>query len=178
MNLPNLITVFRILLIPVLVIFLLYGHHLWALVVFALAALSDSLDGLIARLWNQQTTLGTYLDPMADKLLLVAGFVTLAFLGVIPLWGTIILVSRDLILLLGTVIIYMVQGRIEITPTWMGKSTTAFQLIFVIAVLFLLAFRKDDAVLDPIFVIMIVLTVISGIHYILRAIRLQNSGPH
>lgn len=175
MNLPNLITVFRIFLIPVLVICLLYDFHVWALVVFALAAVTDSLDGLIARIFNQQTELGTYLDPMADKLLLVAGFVTLSYLTIIPLWGVIILVSRDIILIFGTVILYMVQGRIEMTPTWLGKATTAVQLFYVLAVLTFLTMDIQKPGLGPFLHVTIILTVVSGLHYIFRAIRISGS---
>jgi cardiolipin synthase (CMP-forming) len=173
MNLPNLITVFRIFLIPVLVILLLYDFPLWALVVFSVAALTDSLDGLIARISNQQTTLGTYLDPIADKLLLLSGFITLSYLTVIPLWSAIILVSRDIILIFGTVLLYMVQGRIEITPSWLGKCTTAAQLAYVLVVLAFLTMGKEDPAMIPFLYMTIVLTVVSGLHYIFRAIRFQ-----
>ena len=174
MNLPNLITVFRILLIPLFVILLLYGYSVGALVVFALAAVTDSLDGLIARLSNQQTKLGTYLDPMADKLLLISGFVTLTFLHVIPAWSMIVLVSRDIILILGTVILHMVQARFEMLPSWLGKCTTAIQLVYVLLILVFLVLQKDNATLFPLLLGTISLTVISGLHYIFRAIRYQN----
>ena len=118
MNIPNLITILRILLIPVFIILLLYNHFSWALAVFAFCGVTDGLDGFIARNSNQRTVLGTYLDPMADKLLLISGFVTLSFLKIIPLWITIVLVSRDLILLIGTLILHMIQGYIVIEPSW------------------------------------------------------------
>lgn len=175
MNLPNLITVFRILLIPVLVILLWYGHFPWALGVFALAAVSDSLDGLIARLSNQQTRLGTYLDPMADKLLLISGFVTLSLLKVIPAWITIVLVSRDLILMFGTLLLHMIYGSFEITPSWLGKCTTATQLFYVLAILVLLTIDHDNRVLRPVLFLTVFLTIVSGLHYIFRTIRTQNN---
>jgi cardiolipin synthase (CMP-forming) len=175
MNLPNLITVFRILLIPVLVILLLYSHFSWALGVFALAAVSDGLDGLIARLSNQQTRLGTYLDPMADKLLLISGFMTLSLLQVIPAWIAIVLVSRDLILIFGTMMLHMIHGRFEITPSWLGKCTTATQLFYVLAILVLMTMNKDNSVLQPVLFLTVFLTIVSGLHYIFRAIRMQNN---
>ena len=141
MNIPNLITILRILLTPLFVILLLDRYYPWALGVFALAALSDSLDGLIARLSNQRTRLGTYLDPMADKLLLVSGFITLSILNAIPVWSVIVLVSRDIILIFGTVILYMIQGSFEVRPSWLGKSTTAVQLIFILYILLLSRIR-------------------------------------
>ena len=142
---------------------------------FALAALSDSLDGLIARLSNQQTRLGTYLDPMADKLLLISGFITLSTLRVIPAWSAIVLVSRDIILILGTLILHMIHGRFEITPSWLGKCTTAVQFIYVLAVLVFMTFNKDVVMLAPALYLTIALTVISGLHYIYRAVRFQNN---
>jgi len=175
MNLPNLITVFRILLIPVLVILLLYGHFSGALGVFALAAVTDSLDGLIARLTNQQTRLGTYLDPMADKLLLISAFITLSLLQMIPAWITIVLVSRDLILIFGTMMMHMIHGRFEITPSWLGKCTTATQLFYVLAVLVFMTMNRDSPVLQPVLLLTVLLTIVSGLHYILRAIRTQNN---
>ncbi len=175
MNLPNLITILRIFLIPAFIILLLYGHHPWALAVFALAGITDSLDGLIARASNQRTELGTYLDPMADKLLLTAAFVTLSFLQTIPAWSAIVVVSRDLILILGTLILHMTQTDLDITPSWLGKSTTALQLIYILVVLFLMVFRSETVILFPLLILTILLTIISGLHYIYRGIRSLNA---
>lgn len=174
MNLPNLITILRIFLIPVFIILLLYGHHPWALAVFALAGMTDSLDGLIARISNQRTELGTYLDPMADKLLLTAAFVALSFLSTIPAWSAIVVVSRDLILILGTLILHMTQTDLDITPSWLGKSTTVLQLIYILVVLFLMVFQRETVILFPLLILTILLTIISGLHYIYRGIRSLN----
>jgi len=175
MNLPNLITIFRILLIPVFINLLIYGYQGWALTVFLAASLTDSLDGLIARLTNQRTRLGTYLDPMADKLLLTAAFLTLAILHVIPTWTAVIVVSRDLILILGAVILHMTQAQQEISPTFLGKSTTAVQLIYVMLILVTTVLQRGAVSLLPVLVVMIALTILSGLHYIYRGIRHLNS---
>ena len=175
MNLPNLITILRILLVPAFIILLLYGRHPWALAVFALAELTDSLDGLIARTSNQRTELGTYLDPIADKLLLTAAFVTLSFLHAIPVWSAIVVVSRDLILIFGAIILHMTQTELDITPSWLGKSTTVLQLIYILVVLFLMVFRSETVILFPLLIFTIVLTIISGLHYIYRSIRSLNT---
>ena len=175
MNLPNWITIFRILLIPVFVILLLYDYVPWALGVFAVAGITDGLDGLIARYSNMRTLLGTYLDPIADKLLLISGFVSLSFLHIIPAWGTIVIVSRDLILIFGAVILHMIQGQFEIVPSWLGKSTTVLQMSFILMVLFMMVFHVGDGVLVPFLGLTVGLTVVSGLHYIYRAIRMVNT---
>ncbi len=174
MNLPNLLTILRILLIPILVNFLVYGYYAYGLLVFLLAGLTDSLDGIIARTSNQRTILGAYLDPMADKLLLNSCFVTLAALHLIPGWITIIVVSRDLILIVGTLILHLTQTRFDIAPTWLGKSTTVIQLIYIVMVLTWISFNKDMSVLAPVLYLTAIVTTLSGLHYILRSIRLVN----
>ncbi|MBI3811180.1 MAG: CDP-alcohol phosphatidyltransferase family protein [Nitrospirae bacterium] len=175
MNLPNLLTILRILLIPVFFYFLIYGYNGWALAVFLAASLTDSLDGLIARLANQRTRLGTYLDPLADKLLLTASFLTMAILQVIPVWTAVIVVSRDLILILGSLILHLTQAQQEISPTFLGKSTTAVQLSYVTLILATAVVRGSTISLLPILVVMIGLTILSGLHYIYRGIRHLNS---
>lgn len=176
MNLPNLITLFRILLTPVFINLLIYGYHGWALTVFLVASLTDSLDGLIARIANQRTRLGAYLDPMADKLLLTASFVTLAVLHVIPTWSVVIVVSRDLILILGALALYLTQSLQEISPTFLGKSTTTVQLIYVIMVLAIPVVDIGPAIVLPVLVLMLGLTILSGLHYIYREIRRLNGA--
>jgi cardiolipin synthase len=175
MNLPNLLTIIRILLIPALVNCLVYGYYVYGLLIFLLAGLTDSLDGIIARTSNQRTILGAYLDPMADKLLLNACFVTLAVLHLIPSWIAIIVVSRDFILIVGTLILHLTQTRFNIDPTWLGKSTTVVQLLYIILVLAWITFERDMAVLTPFLFLTAVITVLSGLHYIMRGIRLVNT---
>jgi cardiolipin synthase len=175
MNLPNLLTILRILFIPVLVNCLVYGYYAYGLLIFLLAGLTDSLDGIIARTSNQRTLLGSYLDPVADKLLLNACFVTLSTLHLIPGWIAIIVVSRDLILISGTLILHLTQIRFNITPTWLGKSTTVIQLIYIIMVLSWITIGKEISILAPLLFLTAAVTVLSGLHYILRGIRLVNA---
>jgi len=175
MNIPNLLTILRILFVPVLVNCLVYGYYAYGLLVFLLAGLTDSLDGIIARTSNQRTILGTYLDPMADKLLLNACFVTLATLHLIPGWIAIIVVSRDLILIVGTLILHLTETRFNIDPSWLGKSTTVIQLLYIVMVLAWIIFKKDMSLLTPFLFLTAVVTVLSGLHYILRGIRLVNA---
>ncbi len=174
MNLPNILTIFRILLIPVFVNLLIYGYFGWALITFVIATLTDGLDGLIARLANQRTKLGAYLDPMADKLLLTSSFLSLAILKVIPVWTAVILVSRDLILVLGALILHLTQTSQEISPSWLGKTTTAVQFFCVIWILMADVFEVGTDIVFPILVLTVAITVISGLHYIYRGIRYRN----
>ncbi|HET98190.1 MAG TPA: CDP-diacylglycerol--glycerol-3-phosphate 3-phosphatidyltransferase [Desulfurivibrio alkaliphilus] len=132
MNIPNLITVMRILLVPVMAIFLLEEQYGYALLIFIIAGISDGLDGFLARLLKQKTRLGAILDPLADKALLVTSYVILAVVGVIPQWMTVLVVSRDLIILSGFSILVLNNSKLQIAPTYTSKLTTVFQLITVV----------------------------------------------
>src|ERR671923_1282169 len=132
MGLANWLTVLRILLIPVFVSLLVYRRPGIALVVFAAAALTDLLDGYVARHRGSQSRLGAFLDPMADKLLLVSSFVTLTWLRVLPFWIAAVVISRDLILVIGALAIHMAGGRITPRPTRAGKLATFFQILTVL----------------------------------------------
>src|SRR5206468_9180611 len=123
MGLANWLTVLRILLIPVFVSLLVYRKPGPALVVFAGAALTDLLDGWIARRRRSQSRLGAFLDPTADKLLLTASFVTLTYLKVLPFWIAVVVISRDVILVVGTLLVYMLGARVYPRPTWAGKRS-------------------------------------------------------
>jgi cardiolipin synthase (CMP-forming) len=122
LTLPNLITLLRIGAIPLFLILLTDKQYTEAMIVFAVAAATDSLDGAIARLTNSRTTLGSYIDPLADKLLLVSSFLILTYLGFIPHWLAILVISRDVIILVGFLVLFMITGRsIVIRPTFVGK---------------------------------------------------------
>lgn len=132
LNLPNLLTLLRIGAIPLFLILLTDQRYTEALVVFVVAGVTDSLDGAIARLTNSHTTLGAYIDPLADKLLLVSSFIILAFLGFVPRWLAILVVSRDVIILVGFAVLYFITGHsITVRPTLIGKVSTFFQLLTV-----------------------------------------------
>jgi cardiolipin synthase len=132
LNLPNLITLLRIGAIPLFLILLTDQRYSEALAVFVIAGATDSLDGAVARLTNSHTALGAYIDPLADKLLLVSSFVFLAFLGFVPHWLAILVVSRDVIILLGFAVLYFITGHsITVRPTFVGKASTFFQLLTV-----------------------------------------------
>ena len=171
MNLPNSLTVLRILLIPFFIGFLTYGQYQWALWTLLVAGVTDILDGVIARMANQRTKLGAYLDPLADKLLLTSAFVTLAVLHLVPGWVAIVVVSRDLIIVAGTLLLHVTQTPIEVVPTALGKGTTLVQLSYLVLALVLIALQKDVRQLMPLLVLMLTLTIVSGLQYAYRGIR-------
>lgn len=176
MNLPNILTILRILMIPLFVYMLVYGHSGWALGIFLTAGLTDALDGAIARLWNQQTTLGRYLDPLADKLLLTSAFVALGVMAWIPFWLLLIVVSRDIILLLGTVVMHLTEGEHDITPSLLGKTTTFVQLVAVALALLMVTGAQVAPYFAAAVWLVALVTVVSGLHYLYRGIRRLNGN--
>jgi len=171
MNIPNSLTLLRILLIPVYIGLLVYQRFDQALIVLLVAGVTDALDGTIARVANQKTRLGAFLDPLADKLLLTSGFVTLSTIHVIPSWVTIVVVSRDVMLLLGTAVAQLTEIEIDITPTIVGKGTTFLQLTYVVLVIFLSSRHIELAYLHPLLFSVVAFTLLSGFHYLYRGYR-------
>jgi cardiolipin synthase len=171
MNIPNSLTILRILLIPCYIGLLVYGKFDQALIVLLVAGLTDALDGAIARMKNQYTRLGAVLDPLADKMLLISGFITLSMIHLVPSWVTILVVSRDVILMLGTAVAHFTDSRVDITPTFLGKGTTFLQLSYVVMVIFLTSRRIDLAVMLPLLFGMVSFTLLSGLHYLYRGFR-------
>jgi cardiolipin synthase len=173
MNIPNSITLIRFILIPFFVDLMIYGYHGAALAVFITACLTDALDGLIARLTNSQTELGAFLDPMADKLLIVTAFIVLAILERIPVWLVIIVVSRDIILTMGSLVIYFTGHSLTIKPSLIGKATTLLQFSVVSVTLVLVAY---DIKLDHLGLLhgtTAAFTVTSGVQYVLRGMKIM-----
>jgi len=173
-NLPNSLTVLRILLVPVFVGLLLYEHYDSALITLLIAALTDILDGMVARLTDQRTRLGEYLDPLADKLLLMSAIITLSVLEFIPIWAVILVVSRDAILLAGTLVANLTETDIDISPTALGKGTTFAQICYVIAVMLHVTGKVTEFLVEPFLWVMVTLTIGSGVHYLLRGIQHVN----
>ena len=145
MSLPNYLTFFRIFLVPFFFTELVSyhegaEHHRWiAAVILVVACLTDALDGLLARILNMKTPLGQFLDPLADKLLLLSGYLGLLFVNGLPyhppLWITVTIVFRDIVLLTGLVILFFITGSIQVQPNILGKCTTAFQMATLTAIL-------------------------------------------
>lgn len=147
-TLPNWITIGRIFCIPFVVYFLLLGNFRHALLLFAIAAFSDALDGFLARYFESRSIIGAYLDPMADKLLFFATFVTLGSLNIIPLWLIVISILRDVIIVSGVFALRYMQCEFEIKPLVISKINTAVQSIVVILFLTIKAFDLQDGILE------------------------------
>ena len=143
MTIPNVITLLRVFLVPGVVFALLSGRMEWALAGFVIAGVSDGVDGFIARQFNQRSVLGAYLDPMADKLLLVSVFVVLGLMGNLPLWLVIAAVSRDA-LIIGAVLLSTIMGHpVEMKPLYVSKANTAMQIVLAAFILAELAFGVE-----------------------------------
>lgn len=152
MNLANKITIFRIIMVPVFIGLILKYHEMehgtgeeyrvLAITAFIVAILTDGLDGYIARRHKQQTTLGTYLDPMADKLLLMSAVIIFSMplerFARLPLWFTVSVISRDVIIVIGSLMIYLTTGKLKVVPSMLGKMTTFFQMMAVVWILLML----------------------------------------
>ena len=181
LNLPNFLTLLRIIAIPIFLIFLTDGRVGAALVTFVLAGITDSVDGAIARLTNTRTTLGAYMDPLADKMLILSAFVVLALMGVVPHWLTVVVISRDVIILIGYLTLFLLtQQLMEIRPSAISKAATFLHLVTLSAVLLSLwkAEVVGSGVRTALYGVTGVITAISGFHYIYRGLRWyqQKSG--
>jgi len=171
-NLPNYITLFRVILIPFFINLMIYGYYREALLVFVAAGITDALDGMIARLMGKKTELGAFLDPMADKLLILSAFLTLVLLGKLPVWLVIIVVSRDAILAMGGLIIYVMTHTLKLQPSLIGKLTTLMQLAVVTLSLVLMSYGTEMGVMTILQWTTAGVTIASGIQYVLRGIKM------
>lgn len=135
MTIPNIITMIRILLTPIFVIYVINDRLLTGLVILVICGVSDGLDGLIARVFKQKSRLGSYLDPLADKIILVSAFIALSIRGFLPSWLSVAVISRDVLILIGVIFLYFTGVDIKIRPVISSKITTCFQFVTVIAVL-------------------------------------------
>lgn len=167
MTLANKITILRIILIPVLVIGLLAGANTWPLIIFILSMVTDVLDGVAARMRGERTQLGSFLDPLADKMLLTAVYLTLTYLHRIPLWVFVVVFSRDLLIVLGWTIIYILMKSSAIIPRLLGKITTFTQMATILCYLLSI----PSVISDTLFWSMIILTAISTIDYVVVGAR-------
>ena len=169
MNIPNTLTIFRILLVPVFIIFLI-NNNLWmALMIFILAGITDGLDGLIARVLNQRTLIGAYLDPIADKFLLISAYLALTIKNMLPAWLSVIVISRDIIILSGIALLFLMAKKFVIRPSLLSKATTVSQILTIIAVLS----DIENYYLIQIVVVTALLTIGSCFQYIYRGILIM-----
>ena len=182
---PNMLTVFRMVLIPVFVTLLFYQRFILALSVFVVAGLTDGLDGLLARRFQQQSQLGTVLDPIADKLMMVTAFIVLSMRSIfpqpvpghlpIPFWVTIAVISRDVFIVVGAAAINIMTGFRGFRPSWLGKANTTVQIVAIAIIMFAASVPYYTGYYLPtIYVIVFTFAVTSGLHYIFFASRLLN----
>lgn len=171
-NIPNILTITRIIIIPVFVTAIIYKRYDYALILFVIAAITDIFDGLFARLKNQKTVLGMFLDPLADKFLIVTSFIVLSTYGLIPKWLAIIVISRDTIVITGWFLLYVVTGKSNVEPSHLGKTTIWIQSIFIVYVLLNLNFFSLPSVYSVFQWTTAVFTIISGLHYIYKGLKL------
>ena len=182
LTIANQLTILRIMLIPAFVLLVVYGELGWALVAFVVAGLTDALDGLIARAAHQRTSLGAWLDPMADKLLLVSTFIILTLPQIplanhLPLWLTVIAISRDVVIVGVVAIVNLAVGPRTFRPSIWGKMTTATFIITIIAVMYFNYLHQHSMVVDALIWLSLTFTLISAADYFVRMRRLINE-PH
>ncbi len=177
MTIPNLLTIVRVLLTPVVVILLLEERLSEALFVFVVAGLTDGLDGLIARLYKQKSNLGAFLDPLADKLLLATTYVLLAFKHLVPSWLTVIVLSRDLLIVVGVFVLFMQGLPFEIRPTLSSKLTTCAQIVTAIVTMASALAVPHPLLKNTLFQVTAAFTVVSWGQYLVKGVRIiQQAG--
>ncbi len=172
LTVPNLLSLLRLLIVPLFISLLIYQDNGLALLVFLGASLTDAADGYIARRWHQRSYLGSILDPLADKAILDGAFVTLSLKGMIPPWLSVVVVSRDVIIVGGVVLkAVFFDGRPEIRPSSLGKLTTFLQFATVLTVMMSGWLDLElSGMLLGLYGVTFVLTTLSGVHYIYQGI--------
>jgi cardiolipin synthase len=183
-TLPNLLTMLRMVLVPVFVSLLFYGRFMSALAVFVLAGITDGLDGLLARRFNQKSQLGTILDPIADKLLLVTSYVVLSLPQIspqpmprhfpVPFWVTAAVISRDVFIIVGAAAINVVTGFRNFRPSILGKANTVIQIVSIALILLALSVPPLRGYLPTVYTTVFVFALASGVHYVFFATKLLN----
>jgi cardiolipin synthase (CMP-forming) len=175
---PNQITILRLGFLPLFIVSISYEHYRWALLILVLAGLSDGVDGLLARSLNQRSSLGAYLDPIADKLLLSSSFVILAFKHEIPLWLMIFVLSRDVIMIMVAMVILLMFGYRPFPPSIFGKATTFFQIVMVFSVVLAAAYpyARLGLIKEVLTYAVATLTVVSAFHYSVAVARNLSSS--
>jgi cardiolipin synthase (CMP-forming) len=173
----NQLTILRMVFAPCFVLLLIYGYPRVATALFLMAAVTDGLDGFLARKLKQKTVLGSYIDPMADKILLTAAFITLTFPALpgvlrIPVWLTVLTISRDVLILVSALIIHLQTKHTDFPPSALGKCTTVAQLL-IVGICMLKSFEPDiaEAIFPYALYSALVLTLASGLHYFYRSVK-------
>lgn len=180
MSFADKVSLIRIILIPFFLYYLIHSKNVeifrfYAICIFVLAVLTDFLDGLIARIKKEKSAIGQIIDPLADKLLMVTAFLALYLLGfAIPLWVVVTVLSRDIIVLLGILILHMLKVDVRIDPSLLGKLTTTFQMLTIFVVLI----ENEPFFSIPIWSLATFFTLVSGVKYVARGIKAYNESIH
>jgi len=177
-DIPNLISIARIILVGPIAYLLLTQRFHEALILFFVAGFSDALDGFLAKRFNWHSRLGSILDPLADKLLLVTSFICLVWVDIIPVWLMVLVFGRDLVIVLGAVAFHLLIGRYEMAPTWISKVNTALQIVLVLALVLSHGwYPLPPSLLSWLVYAVSLTTVLSGIGYVrtwsAKAIRIK-----
>jgi len=170
-NLPNILTLMRILILPLFVATMIYRRYDHALYLFAVAAITDTLDGLIARVKGLKTPLGTFLDPLADKFLLITSFILLSIYNFIPLWLTIMVISRDIIVVTGWVVLYLVTHSSRVEPSVAGKIAISLQSLLICYILLDINIPSIPDLHHYLIYLTALFTIWSGLHYIYKGLK-------
>jgi cardiolipin synthase len=166
-DIPNIITVFRFLLVLPVVVLMLNQRFGAALIVFGIAGFSDAIDGYLAKRYNWTSRLGGLLDPLADKLLMLSTFITLAWLGLIPLWLVSLVILRDLVIVSGAIVYHMRIEHLDAEPSLVSKLNTVTQILLVLAVMFTQAIQELPALwMDVLLYSVLATTIWSGLDYV------------
>lgn len=167
MNLPNSLSIFRLFLTIFFILSIHYQKYNTALILFVVQAISDLLDGFFARIMKEKTYLGSILDPLADKVMLVSSYIVLSANNIIPIWVTLTVLLRDIILSSGFLVLYRLSHKTRPSPTIISKITTLFQMSTVVYILW----SGTRVYGDYFFYVTVILTVVSGCQYIARGLR-------
>ncbi|MDX1765144.1 MAG: CDP-diacylglycerol--glycerol-3-phosphate 3-phosphatidyltransferase [bacterium] len=177
MNLPNILTIVRMILVPVFAVAALEKRILLALGIFVVAGITDALDGYIARRFHLKTRTGAILDPLADKLLLITAYLVLALYPAFPVWLTGVVIVRDMVMAAGIVWVYLQNRVLEVSPSLLGKATTFVQLLTITVFLLSHEIHMMDKALYPLYLATASVTVASAIHYVYTGFRLVADNP-
>jgi cardiolipin synthase (CMP-forming) len=174
MNLPNIITLLRIMLVPVFLLLLIYDYYGMALGVFIVAGMTDAVDGTIARMMNQQTELGMFLDPIADKFLVLTAFIALALMDKLPLWLAETVIVRDAVIVAGSLYLYKRGFKKKIKPVLLGKLTTFMLITLLVVALVGVYLDREFDVKEYLVWLTAALLITSGIQYLFRGYRIMH----
>jgi len=181
-TIPNIISILRLVTIPFFLMAMVYGHYALGVWIFIGSGISDALDGAIARFFHQRSELGAFLDPMADKLMMTTVYITLALQNIglpypVPVWLPILTICRDVVIVLMALLMSLQGGVTKFPPSWPGKFTTFFQIVFASAALVQNAYGMPELFVDSLLWLTVFFTVYSGLHYLWRAPRLAAMPP-